>query len=146
MANELRDGALKLLARREHSRAELKRKLARYGEDEAAIEALLDDFERRGWLSEKRFAQQVVAARAGRYGSLRVGNELREKGVAEALVDEAVRQARQGDLEAAREVWRRKFGRLPHDNAERGRQARFLQSRGFSMDVIRQVLKGLPQE
>lgn len=146
MPDELREKALRLLGRREHSRAELQRKLARYSEDRPAVEALLDDFERRGWLSEKRFAEHVLALRAGRYGSLKVGQELREKGVADALVEAAVRQAREGDLESARDVWRRKFGRLPRDGAERGRQARFLQSRGFSMDVIRQVLKGLPDE
>lgn len=117
------------------------RKLLPHAEDSAQVEALLAEFEGRGWLSERRFAQQVVQARRGKYGSLRIAYELRQKGVDPDLVEAAVAEVRADELEAARAVWRRKFGALPADAAERARQARFLQGRGFDGEVIRRVLR-----
>ncbi len=139
----MRQRALDLLARREHSRQELGRKLARYaeeGEDLAEeIAALLDDFQKRGWLSDARFAEQVANSRKSRYGRLKVAHELRAKGVAEDVVMQAT--AELDDLEGAREVWRKKFGQLPENREIWAKQARFLQSRGFGFDVIKKVLK-----
>lgn len=141
-AMTLRERALGLLSRREHSRLELRRKLAAYVEDGDELEALLDDFEKRGWLSEQRFVEQVIHARSGRYGSRYVVHELREKGVAEALIEQALPQLKEGELEAARAVWAKKFGRQPEDMKARAKQTRFLQSRGFSLDIIGKVLRG----
>lgn len=138
----LRERALGLLSRREHSRLELRRKLAAHTEDGDELEALLDDFEKRGWLSEQRFVEQVIHARNGRYGSRYVVHELREKGVAEALIEQALPQLRESELEAARAVWTKKFGRQPADMKERAKQTRFLQSRGFGLDIIGKVLRG----
>ncbi|HUW50120.1 MAG TPA: recombination regulator RecX [Sulfuricella sp.] len=141
-AMTLRERALGLLSRREHSRLELRRKLAAHTEDGTELETLLDDFEKRGWLSEQRFVEQVIHARNGRYGSRYVVHELREKGVAEALIEQALPQLREGELEAARAVWTKKFGRQPEDMKERARQTRFLQSRGFGLDIIGKLLRG----
>ncbi len=138
----LRERALGLLSRREHSRLELKRKLAPHAEDEAELETLLDDFEKRGWLSEQRFVEQVVHARGVRYGSRYIVHELRQKGVAEALIEQALLRLREGELETARAVWTRKFGRQPEDAKERARQIRFLQSRGFGLEIIGILLRG----
>ena len=139
----LRQRALDLLARREHSRQELGQKLARYAEEgedlSEDIAALLEDFEKRGWLSDARFAEQVANSRKSRYGSLKVVHELRAKGVAEDVADEAV--AGMDDLANAREVWRKKFGQRPDTREAWAKQARFLQSRGFGFDVIKQVLQ-----
>lgn len=140
----LRQRALNALSRREYSRQELARKLAAYIEDgddtgEAQITAVLDDFQQRGWISDQRFAEQVVHAKTGRYGSLRVAHELREKGVAEDLVAQATDGL--DDLQNARAVWQKKFGVLPENREAWAKQARFLQSRGFGFDVIKQVLK-----
>lgn len=137
----LRERALNLLARREHSRAELARKLSPHGEvDEIA--ALLDELERRKQLSDARFAESLRHTRSGRYGSRRLAHELREKGVGEGLIADAVAEAREGDLAAARAAWAKKFGAPPTDANERARQYRFLLGRGFPTDVVRRVVGG----
>src|SRR5208282_4052640 len=109
----LRARALRLLARREHSRLELARKLAHYTEDHAGIEQVIDDLERRGWLSEQRVVEQVAASKRRRFGARRI----------------------------AREVWRRKFGALPANARDKARQIRFLQGRGFDLEIILKLFK-----
>ncbi len=88
-----------------------------------------------------RAATLLVDSKRGRFGSQRIAHELRQKGIAENLIDQALPQLKETELEAAREVWRKKFGVLPQDQKEKGRQVRFLQSRGFSLDVTLKVLK-----
>lgn len=136
----LRQRALGFLARREHSRLELKRKLAPHTEDADELEALLDDFEKRGWLSEGRFTEQLVTTRRGKYGLQRIARELREKGVGEASIDAVLPQLKESELETARTVWAKKFGTAPADARERAKQMRFLQGRGFSLDIVFRVL------
>lgn len=145
----LRTRALQHLARREYSRAELRGKLLPHirteGEIDAVpteeLDALLDDLTARGWLSEARAVTQLLHARRSRFGTQRIAQELRQKGVAEDLIVEALPQLKETELEAAREVWLKKFGALPQDQKEKARQVRFLQSRGFSMEVIFKVMK-----
>lgn len=132
---------MNLLARREHSRVELARKLAPHGDpDEVAV--LLDDLERENLLSNARYAESLAHSRAGRHGSLRLKADLRDKGVPEAVVSQVVAEAREQDLAAAREVWGKKFGQLPREAAERAKQMRFLASRGFPAEVVRRVVGG----
>ena len=139
----LRERALKLLARREHSRAELARKLSAHAEDPAEIETVLDDCERRGWLSERRVVEQLVHARRSRFGARRIERDLHQKGISGDAVAAALADLKSGELDAAREVWRRKFGgRLPRSPADRARQVRFLQGRGFELEVVLKVIKG----
>jgi len=141
MAESLRGRALKLLARREHTRAELARKLAAHAEDPAELERVLDDFERRGWLSERRVVEQRVHTLRTRFGARRIERDLVAKGVSDDAVSAALSDLKGGELDAAREVWRRKFsGRLPRTPAERAKQARFMQGRGFDMDVIMRII------
>lgn len=143
MPDSLRARALRLLARREHSRAELARKLAEHAEDPAEVEKVLDDLEQRGWLSEKRVVEQMVYARRSRYGARRIERDLRAKGVSGEAVASAMSGLKEGELDAARDVWRRKFGgRVPRTPADRAKQARFLQGRGFDMEVVMKVIKG----
>ncbi len=137
----LRVRALRLLARREYSRLELERKLALYTDDAKEIAALLADFEQRGWISERRVVEQVRAVRRRRFGAQRIVQELRGKGIGEEAIAATLAELQQGDLAAAREVWRRKFGKLPNGLAERARQVRFLQSRGFSAETALRVLR-----
>lgn len=137
----LRARALKALARREHSRQELQAKLQPHSEDPAEVSRLLDDLEQRGWLSEARFVEQLSAVRGRKFGSARIVHELREKGVSEPALASAGAKLRKGELAAAREIWRKKFGTLPQSLQERGKQARFLAGRGFSAEIVRQVLK-----
>ena len=137
----LRARALGLLARREHSRQELARKLANHAPEPGELESLLDDFERRGWLSERRVIEQLVHARRRRFGPRRIHQDLLAKGISEDLIEEKVAELAGNELEAARDVWRRKFGIMPKSAAERARQIRFLQGRGFTLEAIMRVLK-----
>jgi regulatory protein len=140
LSDLLRARALRLLARREHSRAELRTRLNAHAEDSHSLEALLDELERSGWLSEARFVEAVLHARRGRFGSARIARELRAKGASEEAIEHAIADAAKTELQAAREVWRKKFGHAPSNLAERARQTRFLASRGFGADVIHRVL------
>jgi regulatory protein len=141
----LRERALGYLTRREYSRAELYRKLQPYVVDED-LDALLDDFKQRGWLSDARYADQIVHARKGKYGSLKVAHELRSQGVADGLVDKAVAEVKAEDRTSALTLWRKKFGTPAQSREEWAKQARFLQSRGFDTETIRAVLRGEPED
>jgi regulatory protein len=140
---------MQYLARREYSRAELRGKLLPHVQanedfDQAQpvdLDALLDDLAARGWLSDERAATQLVHAKRSRFGTQRITHELRQKGIAEALISAALPELKDGELAAAREVWKKKFGAAPQDEKEKARQVRFLQSRGFSIDVIFQALR-----
>jgi regulatory protein len=138
----LKSRALGYLARREYSLSELRRKLKPHTEDDQELNLLLDDLAARGWLSDQRFAEQLIHARAKKYGSQRIIHELREKGVPETIISDAVASIRGDELAAAQAVWRKKFPELPRDAAERAKQMRFLLGRGFLMDIIRSVLQG----
>ena len=142
MAGEpsLKTRALGYLARREHSRLELEKKLAAHTEDPAELSAMLDALEQQDFLSARRMLEQVVQVRRKRFGSQRIVHELREKGIAEDLIAAALPELKETELDAAREVWRKKFRAPPADTTERGRQMRFLLSRGFAPEVIREVL------
>ena len=136
----LRQRALEYLAKREYSYAELGHKLKAYAEETDDIPALLDDFKARGWLSDARFTEQIVHARKAKFGSAKVAHELREKGVADDLIANAVETLKETELDSAREVWRKKFKASPQSREEWAKQARFLQSRGFGFDIIKRVL------
>ena len=143
MAISLKERALRLLARREHSRAELGRKLAAHAEGPAEVGRVLDEMERRGWLSEQRVVEQMVHARRARFGARRIERDLLAKGISGEAIASVRPELKGSELEAARAVWRRKFGaRPPRTPAERARQVRFLQGRGFDLDVILKVIKG----
>ncbi|WP_237246606.1 recombination regulator RecX [Sideroxyarcus emersonii] len=140
----LRVRAMRYLARREHSRAELHGKLLPYVQEGEDLGAVLDELEKKNWLSDARAATLLVDSKRGRFGTQRIAHELRQKGIAENLIADAIPQLKETELEAAREVWQRKFGTLPQDAREKARQIRFLQSRGFSIDVTLKVLKQAP--
>jgi regulatory protein len=134
--------ALGYLARREHSRAELRRKLAVHAESAAQLDRLLDDLEAKKLLSDRRFTEVMARSRGERFGAARVRQELRAHGVGDPLVREAVGELTRTELQRARQVWRRKFDGPPADAAERARQMRFLAQRGFDAEVVRRVVGG----
>jgi regulatory protein len=138
---DLRVRALQLLTRREHSRAELRGKLAPHAESGEELEVVLDRLQDERLLSDQRYASQRVAARGGRFGNARLRHELHRQGVADEEIEAALPEA--GDeAERCRAVWARKFGRIPETPAERARQMRFLQYRGFSGNAISRVMRG----
>lgn len=137
--NELRRRAIGLLARREHSRAELARKLAADGTPEE-IDTVLAQLETEGLLSDARYAEAYVRSHGDRFGAAKLRQTLRSKGIGTELSQGQI-CALPDELERARAVWARKYAASPNDAREWARQARFLQSRGFAVDVIRRLLK-----
>jgi regulatory protein len=134
---ELRVRALRLLARREHSRAELGRKLAPSAESPGALQSLLDDLERKKQLSNERFASERARVLSRKFGAARIRLDLKSKGVGEDVIDSV---ALEGEVERAAAILARKY-RVPATTPmERARRMRFLQSRGFAHDTIRKLL------
>lgn len=137
--------AIAALARREHSRAELARKLQRHlpkGADPSEVDRVLDELARKGMLSEARFAASLVRARGARFGAVRVRQELRQHSLAPDLIAQATAELAKSEVVRARQIWRKRFGAPPRDDAERAKQLRFLAARGFSTDVILRVVRG----
>jgi regulatory protein len=134
--------ALSHLARREHSRAELRRKLAPYAEELDQLDRLLDDLQGKKLLSDERFVEVVKRSRGERFGTARIKQELKAHQLDDELVRSAVDDLKHTELARARAVWQRRFGTAASDAAERARQMRFLAQRGFSTDVIVKVVRG----
>jgi regulatory protein len=130
--------AVALLARREHSRAELARKLATHGTEDD-INNVLCQLENEGLLSDARAAAAYVRAHGDRFGAARLRQNLHQRGLNLAMASQAVDDLA-SELERARMVWAKKYAAAPVDAREWARQALFLQGRGFAVDVIRKLL------
>lgn len=141
----LKARALKYLSAREHSRLELARKLARYAQEADDIEALLDSLEAAKLLSQSRFSESLVHRRAARFGNSRILSELHSHGIEGEALDEIKANLGQDETARAREVWKKKFRQAPADAAERAKQMRFLQQRGFSMRAIQGAMRMIDQ-
>lgn len=141
---QVRETALRLLARREHSRRELSWKLEARHLPGELVNPVLDRLEQERLLSDERFTDVFVRSRCERgYGPLRIRAELQERGVAEVLIDSAIAAADVDWLDRARELCRRRFGTgMPESWNERARRGRYLAQRGFSSEQIRYALDG----
>jgi regulatory protein len=139
----LKGRALRMLARREHSRAELHRKLERFAAEGDDVDAVLDDLAARGWLSDARFAELAIRARSARFGPLRLAQQLRSRGVAEETISAGFRAAGEEGASDIAKVWGSRFHELPADERERGRQVRFLQGRGFALEAVFRFFKSM---
>lgn len=138
----LKGRALRLLGQREHSRAELERKLRAHEEEPGELTRALDDLQAKGFINEQRVLESVVHRRAPRLGSMRVRQELQAKGLAPEAIAQAVMALQATEVERATDVWRRKFTTPAEDPQARAKQMRFLAGRGFSAEVIHKVVKG----
>lgn len=138
----LKGRALRLLSQREHSRAELMKKLALHVQDGEDLAAVLDDLEAKDFINETRVLESVVHRRASRLGGARIRQELQAKGLPGEAIQNAVAQLQASELDRARGVWARKFAQPPQTPQENAKQTRFLLTRGFSGDVVRRVLRG----
>lgn len=136
----LKGRALRLLSQREHSRLELERKLAPHETEPGQLAKALDELQARGFISEERVVESVVHRRAAKLGTARVKQELQAKGLSPEAMGEALEQLRSTELERAREVWARKFGKPATEPKEKARQIRFMVSRGFAAEVVRKVV------
>ncbi|HTM62551.1 MAG TPA: recombination regulator RecX [Burkholderiales bacterium] len=139
---ELKVRALRYLARREHSRAELARKLSPHAESPAALELVLDELQGRRQLSDERYADVRTNWLSRKYGAAKIRHDLKAHGVAEAVID---RVSAEGDYDRAKAIVARKYRGPATTREEKAKRARFLQSRGFSYDVIRRLIDADPE-
>ena len=145
----LKGRALRLLAAREHSRAELERKLRPVAQELGQLEQLgpmLDDLAARDFINEGRVAESLLHRRAAKLGSARLRQELNQKGLGREDVESAMQRLQSTELERARQVRVKKFGQDAAHGKEGARQMRFLLSRGFSAEVARKALLGVEIE
>ena len=140
---ELKVRALRHLMRREHSRAELARKLAPHAESPQALEAVLDELAQRKQLSDERYAETRAHSLSRKYGAAKVRQDLKAHGVADAVI---ARVSTEGDLEKAKAILARKYRNAATTREEKAKRARFLQGRGFSYDVVARLLFGSDPE
>ena len=165
----LKARALRLLSQREHSRTELEKKLsdylrlqakadrARNAQDQdqeqsqadtpalspdTQIAAVLDDFEKRGWLSDARFAEALVRRRSERYGVRKIKDELQRAGVTSDASAALLDGLKHTEFERAKELFERKFDGIAEDQKMRARQYRFLVSKGFNPEIVAKVIGG----
>ena len=137
----LKARAIGLLATREHSPVELRRKLAPHAESEEQLEALLQELRQQGYLSEQRFVESIIQRRADRYGRRRIQQELDGHRVPAEIGAPLMQALAESERERAYAAWCKRFGELPADLHERARQHRFLSQRGFDADVISWVFR-----
>lgn len=142
----LKGRALRYLSAREHSRAELVRKLAAHAETPEQLSHVLDELQAKDFISEVRVADSVVNRRAAKFGAARIRHELQRKGLSAELIASAVGGLKTTELSRARAVWHRKFTEPASDAAGRAKQMRFLAARGFGTEVIRRVVAGSRDE
>lgn len=143
---ELLSRALALLSRRELGRTEFVAKLVAREFAKAEVEAAADWCEAQGFLSESRYVEGTARRLSSKYGTSRVVQTLRSKGVNEDAISQAIPDLKANEFDQARTLWMRKFGSPPADANEKSKQIRFLQSRGFGFDVIKRVIGGITNE
>ena len=138
--------AVSLLAQREYSRQALQDKLVSENASPEEVEQALAQLEAKGLVDDTRVAETLVNRRAGKLGGMRLRQELQAKGVSPELVAETMAGLKDSELARALAVWQKKFGHVATDAATRNRQARFLATRGFSSDVVKQVVAGVEED
>jgi len=134
--------AVRMLARREHSRAELAQKLIGKGADPAEVERTVAELEQVGLLSDARFAHAFVTQMTGRYAKRHIVYGMRERAVqpdAQATVNDELAEI--DDVADARALLHRRFPEAPATEREKARQVRFLQSRGYALSLIFRLLR-----
>ena len=141
----LKARAMRLLARREHSRAELARKLAAHAAESDDVAALLDELSTKRWLSDVRFAEQSIRAKSRRFGPRKLAYDLRAKGVDEESILAGLRAAGIDGVSRIQDIWRSRFHSPPADDREKARQARFLVGRGFGAEEVFRFLGHLKE-
>ena len=134
---------MRFLSRREHSRAELARKLVGYVEEGDDLTGVLDELAAKGWLSDARYAEQVIRSKSRRFGPVKLEHQLRAKGLDDDAIAAGVRAAGADGVSSLERVWRSRFHAFPADEREKARQVRFLLGRGFrNEDIFRFLRRG----
>jgi regulatory protein len=142
----LKSRALRLLSRREYSRAELEHRLQPFEETPGSLAQALDELQAKGWISAQRVIESVLHRRLAQWGTARIKRELQDKKLDPQAIHQALAALSTSDLERALALWRKKFGAAPGDLQQAARQTRFLAARGFDAQTIHRVLKVVAQE
>jgi regulatory protein len=135
---ELRARALRLLARREHTRQELENRLSPHAGSSAELQSLISGLRQKNQLSEERFAEGRARQLARKYGAARIRQDLKAKGVSEELISRF--SSSENEMQKAKEILERKYRTPPATREEKAKRMRFLQSRGFSSEIIFKLL------
>ncbi|MCA1766912.1 MAG: recombination regulator RecX [Idiomarina sp.] len=135
----LRDSAFRLLAMREQSRTELRRKLIQKQWPADMVKRVVDELTQEGWQSDERFAGSFIREKVGqKQGKLKIlAQATQQKGVSSEIVEEILESMEVDWFELCAELKQKKFGdNAPADEKEWKRQVRFLQQRGFTPEQI----------
>jgi regulatory protein len=135
---ELRARALRLLARREHTRQELEGKLSPHAGSSEDLQNLISGLKQKNQLSEERFAEERARRLSRKYGAARIRQDLKAKGVSEELISRF--SPSENEMQKAKEILERKYRTPAATREEKAKRMRFLQSRGFSSEIIFKLL------
>ena len=132
------------LAKREYSHLELKLKLSKYADtlkfNEDTLDLFISSLVSEGWLSNERYCEQFIHAKKNKFGRYKIIRELEEKGIEQALIEQHIGSLKNQELLYAKQVWQKKFKLPPSSKEEWSKQARFLQSRGFDVSLLKKIL------
>jgi regulatory protein len=137
----LRGRALAALARREHSCAELERKLAPHAESAEQLSQVLQQLQAEGWLSNQRFVESLIRRRGEKLGVARIRQELQTHQLSLEEIQSELAQLRHTEFDRAQALWQKKFGQVAKNPQERARQARFLVARGFAAEMVYRLVQ-----
>ena len=142
----LKKRALYYLGKREYSRKELYEKITPFSESleltRQQVNRILTELESKDWLSDRRFADQFVFSKKRKFGLKKMEYELKMRGVNEIIIHNALNEIKSEEYNLAKNIWEKKFRKLPENPEERLKQMRFLQSRGINSALIHQILSG----
>jgi len=142
----LKKRALYYLGKREYSRKELYEKITPFSESleltRQQVNQILTELESKDWLSDRRFADQFIFSKKRKFGLKKMEYELKMRGVNEIIIHNALNEIKSEEYNLAKNIWEKKFRKLPENPEERLKQMRFLQSRGINSALIHQILSG----
>ena len=142
----LKKRALYYLGKREYSRKELHEKITPFSKSleltRQQVNQILTELESKDWLSDRRFVDQFIFSKKRKFGLKKMEYELKMRGVDEIIIHNALNEIKSEEYNLAKNIWEKKFRKLPENYDERLKQIRFLQSRGINSALIHQILSG----
>ncbi|HMT02423.1 MAG TPA: regulatory protein RecX [Burkholderiales bacterium] len=144
--NDLKSKVLYYLAKRDYSYKELLQKLQKHSQNIKEITNLLDECVQKGWLCEERYIINYIQSKSKKYSLLKIKNELQQKTNNTQLIEEILAKSQIDEYQIALSIWQKKFKVIAVDAKDRAKQARFLQSRGFSLSTIKKILNNTDNE
>lgn len=144
--NQLKKRALYYLSKREYTRLELSNKLSAYANkleiDDNNLDNLLDDLEKNNWLSDQRFLEQFIHEKKKKFGPKKIAYELQIRGIDTSIIEKSLIKLKEEGYSLIKKIWEKKFNTVPKTKEDKLKQIRFLQSRGFDLSLIHQIISG----